>query len=82
VRVELVETGGVVEPLGAGGMAPDRGFGVRLEAAADLLGAAHVVRDRDEDREPAAEDALDQVEDGPRLRREKRVDEDRVVAGS
>ena len=53
--LEGAEAGAVGEPLAAGAVAPDRGLDLAAEAIADLLGAAHVVRDRDQDREALAQ---------------------------
>jgi hypothetical protein len=80
--LEGAEPGVLAEPLPAGRVAPDGGLHLAAEATPDRLGAAHVVRDRDEDREPLAELAVDQLEHRIRLGRQQRVDQHGISTGA
>src|SRR4029079_13824910 len=77
--------GGLVfQPLRARTVAMDRGLGVLPISLPELLGAAHVVRDRDEDGEAVAEGAVDGLEHvlpAGLVLGEQRVDQQRRVAG-
>src|SRR5215213_50415 len=79
-RLDLAEGGRVLEPLRRGAVTVDRGLGVVSVAPPELLGAAHVVRDRDEDGEPVPYGPVDRLQYLAWLRRQQRIDqEDRVA---
>src|SRR5829696_2746919 len=80
-RVDLAERRAVVQALRRGAVAVDGRLGLRLVPAPQLLGAAHVVGDRDEDREAIGERFVDHGKHRGGVRWEQWVDEERRVAG-
>src|SRR5829696_305826 len=75
--VYVVEGGAVVEAFRAGGVAVDGGVGVSLVALPERLGAADVVRDRDENGDAFGDGFVDDGEHRGGVRRELRIDEQR-----
>ena len=59
-------------------MAPDRGLGGVAVAVPELLRAAHVVRDRGQDGDPAVDQLVDERQDRLRVRWQQRIDQEGV----